>query len=298
MKKYLLIGLICSIITSFNVFADNTDNETDSVKHRMVFKPFGYAAFQGVQLLRYKYKGLNFNHRMTVNSIVNFGLSIAPTPNFTINTGIEGYVWFTTIPNSEIYAKANELMTPNWSFYIHQSDMVFSFGNKEMFNGELGFGYFPFKYNPEVYNLGEYMFRSGTYPGWLITNFGWPMARLGGLRFSSTTFNRWKNDLLLTTEIEMYPYFDLSFSWLTSVKALKGFFDIGAGISFSRFIPNRKELTTPEHFNNIADIQFNSIQGTDTLYDTTYYTFQGTKAMARLTLDPKVFLPERIKSLF
>ncbi len=299
MKKHTcLLCLLILVFSGTQVDAEDTLSETTPDVNKIVFKPFGFAAFQGIQLVKYKYKGLNYDHRMTVNSVLNLGLSVFPTPKFAINVGIEGCVWFTTIPFSEIYASPNDLMTPNWSFYIHQSDMVYSFGNEGKFNGEVGIGYFPYKYNPEVYNLGEYLFRSGTYPGWLITHFGWPKARLAGFRFSSTSFNRWRNDLLLTTEIEMYPYFDLTFSWISSLKFLRNFFDIGAGISFCRFIANDPDLTTPEKVFNIADIEFKSSNGPDTTYDTTYYSFKGTKVMCRLTLDPKALLPEKVRSIF
>jgi hypothetical protein len=33
------------------------------------------------------------------------------------------------------------------------------------------FGYFPVKYNPEAMNLGEYLFRSNTYPPLLVSGF-------------------------------------------------------------------------------------------------------------------------------
>ncbi len=311
MKKHAyLICLLCSLFVSTQVVANDTKSGTVSDTKKTVFQPSGYAAFQGVQLVKYKYKGLDNAHSMTVNTVLNIGLSIFPFPNFRINTGIEGNVWFSTIPHSEIFATPNDLMEPNWTFYIHQSDMVFSFGNKEKFSGEIGVGYFPYKYNPEVYNLGEYLFRSGTYPGWLITNFGWPKARLAGFRLSGTNhfsnpgITKWTNDILLTTEIETYPYFDLSLSYITSAKFIRNLFDIGAGISFCRFISNNPELTTPHKTFNIADIKirstgnFDTLPGIDTLYDSTFYTFKGIKLMCRLTIDPKVLLPENMRSVF
>lgn len=32
-------------------------------------------------------------------------------------------------------------------------------------------GYFPYKFNPDATNLGEFLFRTGTYPLYLISNF-------------------------------------------------------------------------------------------------------------------------------
>jgi hypothetical protein len=49
---------------------------------------------------------------------------------------------------------------------------------------DLSIGLMPYKYNPEVRNLGEFLFRSGTYPFVLFNNYNFPLARLSGLRLN------------------------------------------------------------------------------------------------------------------
>ena len=57
---------------------------------------------------------------------------------------------------------------------------------------DLAVGYFPYKYNPEARNLGEYLFRSGTYPVYLTNDYDFPLARVAGLRYGLN----FSNDLL------------------------------------------------------------------------------------------------------
>jgi hypothetical protein len=170
------------------------------------------------------------------------------------------------------------------------AEIAYAFGEKvDNFHGEMGVGLFPFKYNPEARNLGEYLFsRTGTYPGFINTTFDWTASRLTGLRFSSELFNFWKNDLILSTEMELYPFYDLTFSWVTDLPLGK-ILDLGGGISFCRFLPANPGLTTPEysanHPGNKAEYNYYLDGG-----DTVYYTFKGIKTMGRATLDPKAIL--------
>ena len=66
-------------------------------------------------------------------------------------------------------------------------------------------GYYPFKYNPQSTNLGEYLFRSGTYPGWLVTGFEHSIDRpkLEGVHVSHAIGStvRLKQDLIVSTEL-------------------------------------------------------------------------------------------------
>jgi hypothetical protein len=63
---------------------------------------------------------------------------------------------------------------------------------------------------------------------------------------------------------------------------LAGAFTIGAGVFFSHLLSVNKDYTTPR--NPLSLVPLDSTGG-----DTLYYTFRGTKLMARLAFDPKVF---------
>lgn len=257
-------------------------------------------ALQFLQFEKYKYKGSNMERKLSSNSVMNLTLDLASSEQFKFHVGVEGFVWSNTIPDTLIHDYST-MFLPQWSFYIHRADGAYSFGDPEKFSGEIGFGLFPYKYNPQVRNLGEYLFRSGTYPGWLINNFDWTAARLSGLRFGATAWDKWHNDFMLTTELEMVPFYDFSFSWISSVQVGK-VLDIGAGVSLARFLPSNDNLTTPKAPRNAKEItNIRTVDNgvtIDTLADTAYYTYKGTKLMGRLTFNPKGFFGDQISNIF
>jgi hypothetical protein len=150
----------------------------------------------------------------------------------------------------------------------------------------LAAGYFPFKYNPESQNLGEYLFRTGSYPGYVITDFDFPKSRLMGFNLSCTLLKNLQLNALFTSEYVEPPYFDYSLSFVAGYKFLNNILDVGAGIDLDRLLPIKPEVTQDPSY--VTDNQNNYvIENGDTLH----YTKQGTKLMGRLTFNPKPLLP-------
>ncbi|MBN1129638.1 MAG: hypothetical protein JXA71_11660 [Chitinispirillaceae bacterium] len=178
-------------------------------------------------------------------------------------------------------------MSQKKSVLLKEAQGVYSFGDPENSFLQIAAGYFPFKYNPEASNLGEYLFRTGAYPGYIITEFDFAKIRLMGFRVSSTLFNSLNLHALFTSEYIEPPYFDYSLSFLAGYKFLSNIFDIGAGVNLNRILPIVPEMTT-DRSNLVTDDQL------DTVFENgvpLYYTKKGTKLMARLTIDPKPFFP-------
>ena len=285
---------------------DTQKSSASSVKD-FTYSPSGFGTLQMLRFANWKYDGSDFGEQTTGNVVANLTLDFTSGKNWAYHIGIEGYVWYNTIPIMLIHDYAT-MMQPQWSFYVHRADAEYFFGNSDIFNGELNIGYFPYKYNPEVRNLGEYMFRSGTYPGWLITNFDWTTARLAGIRFGSDLFKIWHNDFMATTETAMFPYYDVSLSWISSLKPFGKILDIGAGIDLARCISANPDYTTPKYARNLKEISniryttrldtATNQQVTDTTADSSYYTYSGTKLMGRLTFDFKGFLPGNVTRFF
>lgn len=134
-----------------------------------------------------------------------------------------------------------------------------------------------FKYNPDSKNLGEYLFRTGTYPAYIRSGFDQSFAKLTGIRASSFLFNNWQQDLILSIETEVHPISDISLSYLTSMQ-LGNILDIGGGVSFARIIPAVDTITNPK---------YNEVRYLNSKGDTSYYSYQGTKLNARASLDLK-----------
>lgn len=170
---------------------------------------------------------------------------------------------------------------------------------KNTFFGE--FGYFPVKYNPQAMNLGEYLFRSGTYPQNI--NSGFELAdkeKLCGLHGSvKHIINEnlhLKADLYFTSGMRDYPPHDFSLAYILS--AHSKIFQFSAGIDHAHLISLNEHLTTPAtdpYFkpgsifgDNVRIYDTVSLTETDTIIDTINPTFRGTKGMARFTFNPKV----------
>jgi hypothetical protein len=166
---------------------------------------------------------------------------------------------------------------------------LYTHGNENV-QFEACVGYFAYKYNPEVRNLGEYLFRSATYPAYIITDFDYPQAKLLGLRLGlKLPLAGLSYDALLTSETVFYPAMDWSISHLIDYNVANlDFISIGAGVSFAHLFSVYPDdgstlgsFTTPRYENT----KFIDENG-----DTSYYTFKGTKLMARMSVDPLAFV--------
>jgi hypothetical protein len=171
---------------------------------------------------------------------------------------------------------------------IAEGQGIYCFGVPERPFLEVAAGVFPFKYNPEAANLGEYLFRSGCYPPYIVTEFDYAAPRLSGLRLSSRTAGILRQDLLLTTETVVQPMYDWSLSYVAGVKIAR-VLDIGAGVSFNRLFPVSGSIERQQWYENMYLTRTGEKK---------FYTFSGTKLMGRVTFDPKALLPEEWASVF
>jgi hypothetical protein len=168
--------------------------------------------------------------------------------------------------------------------YVHQAELIHHLVEDNSLRLDIGGGYFPYKYNNDAKNLGEYIFRSTAYPQTLINEFDMPWARLAGL-YARSAYTVGKNtfdaDLLVTTNTEWMAIGDVNLSLLASCNFAR-LFEIGAGVQFGSLISADGNATTPK--NDMTRY----LNGTDT---SRYYTFRGTKVMGRFSDDPKKMLP-------
>lgn len=111
----------------------------------------------------------------------------------------------------------------------------------------LQFGMFDYKYNPDALDLGEYLFRSGTYPGYVTSGGFWFVndnsVPLQGLRAGYGAGNL-KADLLLITETSMPALYDFSGAAVVGY-TLGGWLELGAGLNFKHMIPVKPSRTSP-----------------------------------------------------
>lgn len=179
--------------------------------------------------------------------------------------------------------------------FITQSRLTWFTGEKESPDFSATVGSFPFIYNPDVKNLGAYLFRGSVYPGILMggfQDFGVDSTKSSilGLNLHHKMGN-FSHNLILNSERDIPPTLDWSLGYVAKFQA--GPLQLGAGANFYRLIAYKKELETPGKYFTDAELGFRLHQYIDTTpgsKDTTFYTHQGTKLMGMASLDlQKVF---------
>ncbi|HKP96585.1 MAG TPA: hypothetical protein VJ385_12575 [Fibrobacteria bacterium] len=126
-------------------------------------------------------------------------------------------------------------------------------GDPEKPSFTLGGGLFPFKYNPQAADLGEYLFRSGPYPTYVMNggmlSIGDNGAYLEGFQ-GSAHLGSLNVDLLAITETGMPPLYDWSIAILADYTLGDGLLTLGAGVNFKRLIPVNKDRTSRKEGRN------------------------------------------------
>jgi hypothetical protein len=243
----------------------------------------GYAFWQFGQIVQgYDKEAGPIAHQWTNNVLLGLTIRAQPSDRLQINISPEFYLNY---PYPQTIGQANSLR-PFGVAYINEADGIFSFGDLDKPLLEASLGMFTFKYNPDGRNFGDYFFRTGTFPTYVITDFDFPAARLLGLHLSSDPIANLHADILLTSEAFLVPLYDFSLTGIASYKMFNAV-EIGAGIDFARCFPVNNNVTSPTVTIDEQQTYYNSYLKQNG--DTGYYSFKGTKVMARASIDPKPF---------
>jgi len=169
--------------------------------------------------------------------------------------------------------------------------VTYDFWKQENSGMFLRAGLFPYDYNPDIRNLGLYLLRGPVYPGFVISGFEnkyvLPIANMLGLQWHHE-IGGFRQDVVVKSETDFYPFFDLSPAYLASYgfgKALR----LGGGVNLYHFIAMDDSLTSSRKWFYVDSTRYFA----DTVNnrpDSTYLSFKGVKLMAYASLDPKAFL--------
>lgn len=225
---------------------------------------------------------------------------VALTQVATVNerltlTGAVGGLFFYSLP---IDPNGPHTRLTKFTAVLEEASAHYKAGEVEAPWLEIKSGLFFEKYNPDSKNLGEYLFRSGTYPGYLQTG-GWYILNSAGyfLQGVKGTLNFMEGalraDAFIFMERDWEPTYDLTPAFMLTYKG-GDVFQVGAGAAFNHLIPAKPSSATPIDKRNAS---IKSPTGTDTLptsaqiFDTlplagaSYYSFKGTKVMARASFN-------------
>ncbi len=193
---------------------------------------------------------------------------------------------------------------------VGQAQATYAFGKNPLQPAAtLKFGLFPYKYSESV-NLGEYLYRSGTYPGYLITG-GWSYLNSSsytaqGAHLSVPMLGGMLNhDVTLFMERDIEPARDISPGYMLTVKPTP-FVKLRAGGVWAHGLSFQSDkILTPRSGNDAIDNGYSKSTGLpikdeptpspcsdqisnntpDNRPDCGYYTFKGFKVMGGGSVD-------------
>lgn len=241
--------------------------------------------------------GSNQEIRVANQFLTRSGIYLTESGSFNKRLAVDvtiGALFWTPLPEGEHWLNRSVQS----GVAIGQAQARYLFGDPGDAYASLQFGIFPIKYNPDSKDLGEYLYRSGTYPGVVYTG-GWSYMNSAaytaqGFRFSMPHWDgKFSHSLTLTMERDLQRNRDLTPGYLFTVRPAS-FLDFGGGVVWTHGFPLGGDSSlTPIKCRNAWVKRTGkpvSIAGdacTDGIRSDTlgYYTFRGGKAAARASLD-------------
>ena len=241
----------------------------------------GYTAVEGGQVVAGRYFKMpdGVYHDWMGSGYLNLSLRSRINEHLSVLGALETRLGYNTSPVDQIFDPTDAPQQQQVFVYITSAEGILSFGQKDHLHLTVGIGRFEYKYNEQSQNLGEYLFRTGTYPAYIQTSFDLSLARLNGLVASLDIGDFLRQDLLVTTMRDVKPFYNFSLTYLVDAKIIPAL-SIGAAVSFANLISVSDDQTS---------LHNNANSYVTAAGDTGYYTFRGTKLMARFTFDPKKF---------
>lgn len=207
--------------------------------------------------------------------------------------------------------------------FITESRMTYFQGDKADPRFSLTFGNFNYDYNPDVKDLGLYLFRGTVYPGFLVSGFMDPTVDetrgdILGLKIRNV-FGKFSQDVILSNERQFPPAFDWSLGYVGKYRPMEGL-EFGAGFNWYRLLSANSDLTTPDRadyrakdstvtanpaanrydhlytegrIDTVRDAQNQPVVDSSTgkarlrYVPMVFYTHRGIKLMGMASLDPK-----------
>jgi hypothetical protein len=284
----LLFAGISLLITAvlFSLQAEDATQDSAAPQTPSIARVWctGLASWESGQIYRGVFADNIFEHRWENRVFADLNLNSDVSDRLRVVAGLEGEMFFSQRNDNAFRQSLHKLS----SIYLNQAEgIVTILDDKSAAPLALHGGYMLYKYDPQATNLGEYLFRSMTYPQVLFTQFDFTQARILGLRLNSKLWDkRIVSDLFITSAADFYPMYDFSIAYVGSIKPVDAV-EIGYGADFDRVLSVDKTKTTPKTSDNTYVDPLNQA-------DTTWYSFSGIKIMARLCFDPKAFFPHRI----
>ena len=160
------------------------------------------------------FAGQELNHVWLQRLVGDLTLKVKPAQRITLYLGAEVDMNFSLTENY-LYMETLIRYVNIYPFHFEGVLSILDYPEAKL---DFGIGTFPYKYNSESRDLGEYLFRSSCYPPNLTTAFDFSEAWLTGARIHNTLFDRVTQDVFLITETNYPPVQDYSLAYVASGK--------------------------------------------------------------------------------
>ena len=264
----------------------------DSSAVQLKIKPSGFASMEFGEIVK---GGVNSKSNLAMdntwikNLIAGLSVSAALSDRNSLAIGMEMQM-YNDFPITSALLTYPEFRYLYFYPYFSRAEYAHLFGDVKNTYLTLSAGYFPFKYNSDVKNLGEYLFRTGTYPQYIFNDFDFPLARLLGFHASLTPHipsNDLKIDVIAYSNLQWYAVGDWNLAFVASDR-VADFIDVGLGVTLNSILSADSAVTTPHNPATLYHVTYNAPTGVS---DSSFYTFRGAKLMARAAIDFKKFIP-------
>jgi hypothetical protein len=154
---------------------------------------------------------------------------------------------------------------------IEESFALYKWGDPKASKLEAQVGLFKYKYNPDAFNMGEYLFRANTYPGILYkSTWSWMNREVydaKGLRLAYTQLQgALRHELLLVMESNNFPAQSFSPGYV-GTWSLGGILEMSAGVQFQHLVPVKPSWLTRKDRGDAVWVEFPNIPDTIPLFE-------------------------------
>jgi hypothetical protein len=299
-KEFMRKNVIPGVCFAFLVFMATIHAETNDSSAVNIFntKFSGYTYIEAGEVVKGFGYQEEYNHRWLSDACVGIFATTPIDKHLKVLMGLEGQLTYSFNAYHEQNVSFVPLRYPINKFWVSKGEGIYTFGDTSLTSLQIEAGYFWYKYNNEVRNLGEYLFRTYCYPTVFLNQFDRTFTELMGFRVGNTFGGIFHQDLILNSETKQYPFYDFSLSYLFDVcnpsfGGVRKFITFGGGVQFYRLIPVRGDLTYKHDIYNSINAYVDS-----TTHDSVWIGFPGTKVMGRVTFDIKGILPEKVANFF
>lgn len=309
----------CALVASFQAWAQEDVQRKWSMRANL---DFGHIIDGSIPAV-YAVNGVPEDASMLpLNRATVLAIHEASVGRFDVTAGLAGLIWW---PFGGGVQDASERAI-NVKPMVPVARARWRFGDPASLAGSLQIGTFNHKYNPDAKNLGEYLYRAGTYPGFLWTNEGWLLMNRAGNYSHGAMLSLAhgggliRHNFSLFMETNYYPVGDFSPGYDFSITSR--WLEIGGGAVLNHYLPLRPSALVPKDPSNAyieasyidqesgqariyrgpeapvtpnpANLPFDpSDPAVDfKLLNRTYWTHKGIKLMGRAALNLGHILPE------